>query len=690
MYKLRTIDVWDTLLRRDCHPECIKLATARHLLLDQLDALKPEYRDQWALYHARIDTERVLADEARSAGCDDEYEITQVLHRWLKIVSWNQFDSTLANELAEYELQVEMERSYPDPGIHGILQAYPAERTTFLSDFYMNAAMLGRLLEANGIGDLIPDGISSCDVGFNKRSGRLFQHVHSLHGVLPNEHIHIGDNSWSDVEAAKRVGVTAIHYLPEEAHSERLNRERLFSSREVLFEHVMKLSHEDATAVTLENAEHAAAFRLGVEAAPLFIGFALWIGEQALVHKLDRICFLTREGEFFQQVYSALFPHERHSGHYLPGGVLLPASRLATFTASLREATIAEVSRAWTVFKVQSVSGLFAMLHLDIEDFSEILARLGLHADDVIENPSESRALQALFNTNEFSNALKCSIHNQRSLLRDFLHQNGLHDECRIGIVDIGWRGTIQDSLAAVLPKAHFHGMYLGLRSFVNAQPANVAKDAYGPNENLDATSNALFEVFAALEMLCSSPLGSVSGYQRDGGKVVCRREVSTDENLAYYRFSSYFQRGVLFATERWRPSLEAYIVTAAELRECSLKVWDGLRRAPCKNLASVFMQTSQHDIFGFGELFARNQVPSLATVILSPFIRTRRRNLIEFVRRVQWSAAIEKMQGIGWLHRKTLLLTFRMANKIKLLRMKARQKRIQSPFASFSRTHQE
>ena len=66
MYKLRTIDVWDTVLRRDCHPECVKLATARHLLFIGKAPLKSTFHDQWTLYDARVKTERLLSEAARS------------------------------------------------------------------------------------------------------------------------------------------------------------------------------------------------------------------------------------------------------------------------------------------------------------------------------------------------------------------------------------------------------------------------------------------------------------------------------------------------------------------------------------------------------------------------------------------------------------------------------------------------
>lgn len=676
MYKIRTIDIWDTLLRRDCHPECIKLATCRHLLLTRLDQLQPALQDQWLLYQVRINTERLLAEESRVGGGDDEYEITNVLSHWLVAVLVGGFDPTLPKVLAEYELSVEMKRSYPDPGVVDFLLDYQAERSVFLSDFYMDAEVLGRLLEAKGLKHLVSEGFSSCDVGLNKRSGGLFNHIHEKYEVAPEKHVHIGDNLWSDVESAERFGIKAIHYLPDAEHELRLKREHLFSSRNVLFKHVRDLCLSEAELFTLDHNKTNSAFLLGVEAAPLFIGFAMWIAEQSLKHGLDCIFFLTREGEFFHQVYSKIFPENHHAGHTLPPSQVLPVSRLSTFVASLGEPTFVEVSRAWSLFNQQSISALFLTLNLDIAEFSETLDRLGLGANDVINNPSESRQLEELFNEVEFRDALTRSIKRQKSLLHDLLCQSIPQKGKRVGVVDIGWRGTIQDNLALVMPHAHFHGMYLGLRAFVNTQPANVTKEAYGPNESVSDELNALFEVFAALEMLCSSPNGCVSGYQRNGEKISPKRDISTEENIAFFRFTSHFQRGVLFATERWRPMLDAYVVSAHELREQGLKVWDGLRVSPPESLALIFMQTPQHDVFGFGDLFARSQVPSLTTVALSPFMKTKRRNLIEFVRRVQWAAAIDKMQGISWFHRKVLLIIFRIANEIKLLRMRATHKR--------------
>ncbi|WP_220273721.1 hypothetical protein [Pseudomonas aeruginosa] len=228
MYKIRTIDVWDTLLRRDCHPECIKLATAHHLLFGWRDQIKPDFRDGWVLYRARLEAERTLAVQAKAGGKDDEYEITEVLAQWFAAIFADTVPPDLPNRLAEFELSVEIDRSFADSDIVEFLRSHEAEKTIFLSDFYMSGEMLRRLLSAKGLNTLVTEGMSSCDVGLNKRSGQIFRHVHSIHAISPQEHMHIGDNEWSDVSSPRALGVHALHYLPESAHAERLARERLF------------------------------------------------------------------------------------------------------------------------------------------------------------------------------------------------------------------------------------------------------------------------------------------------------------------------------------------------------------------------------------------------------------------------------------------------------------------------------
>lgn len=676
MYKLKTVDVWDTLLRRNCHPECIKLATAAHVHFLLFGRFKAEYQSVWSIYQARVDTEMRLAHAARDLGIDEEYEIVDVLGHWLSLILAESYDLALPELIAEYELTVEMARTSPDPDIEAILAVYPSEKTMFLSDFYMSAPMLQRLIEKNGLGHLLTGGISSCDVGLNKRSGTLFKYVHETLAVQPHEHVHIGDNAWSDVESPAQFGILGISFVPEHTHSARLKHESLFSSRSDLFQHLRTLQNQalqTRLGSGVDQSENA--FRMGVEAAPLFMGQGLWVAEQAISQRLEKLFFLTREGEFFRRVYEQLFPTLEIYGHSLPLHGELEVSRLSTFVASMSDVVPQEFARIWRLNRSQKVSGLFSTLGLNTADFSIELEELDLQFDDVIENPETDSRLTRLIAAPLFQAEVRKRIQEQRELLTEYLSQNGIIGTNKIGVVDIGWRGTIQDNLAKVLPASHLHGMYLGLRKFINPQPVNATKSAYAADESLDGDTAQLFEVFGALEMLCNSDKGSAECYAKDGDHVIAKRSISIEENSTYENFSKHFQDGVIFATKIWAPYLERYVVSADDMRELGLAVWRKLSTNPDADLAKIFIETPQHDVFGFGDVFQKNRVPSLLSVFLSPFLKGPRREVIDYIRRVQWTSAVKQLKDIGFIHRSALVMLFTAANAYKRYRMKSRNR---------------
>lgn len=675
-YKIKTVDVWDTLLRRDCHPECIKLATAAHVFFELFGHFKPLYPSHWDIYQARVDTEARLARVAREANKDEEYEIIHVLREWLETILASPFDDSLPQRFAEYELSVEVRRTFQDPDIETFLKQHAAERTIFLSDFYMSSEMLKRLLGQKGLSHLFEDGVSSCDVGLNKRSGTLFKHVHDVYGIAPHEHVHVGDHPWSDVESPTQLGVTGISFVPEKSHAARKERESLFASREALFQHLRQLSTQAVASSTrtLQKTE-AAAFGFGVEAAPLFLGFVLWIAEQAVTQRLDRVFFLTREGEFFRRIYKIVFPNQELFGHQLPAHTELEVSRLSTFVASMQEVSNDEFNRIWRLNRSQKVSGLFSTLGLEHADFAELLSVLGLAPSDVIERPDESEPLSKLIRSPAFTAAVNEKILQQRELLNEYLTDKGISQNNKVGLVDIGWRGTIQDNLARVKPATHFHGIYLGLRKILNPQASNVSKCAYGADERGDADTGKLFEAFAVLEMLCTSNKGSTERYVRSHDKVTAHRNVSAEENSSYTEFSGHFQEGVALAAQIWAPYLERYVVGSAELRASAVHIWEKLSVNPDANLAKIFIHTPQHDVFGFGDIFQKNQAPALSTIFLSPFSSAARRQVMDYIRRVQWTSGVKHLNGIGPVHKTVLIALFTAANAVKRYRMKSRRR---------------
>ena len=155
----------------DCHPECIKLAIAYHLLFGKYYHIKSNYVSLPALYRARLGSVQVLAVETQSRGADNGYDIESVFTRWLQDVL---VKSNLAwvSDLVEFEVKTEISLSYKDPEIVDFIAKHPSDRVRFLSDFYMGSDKLMRILGSKGLDSLFSGGVSSCDIEMNKRSGQ--------------------------------------------------------------------------------------------------------------------------------------------------------------------------------------------------------------------------------------------------------------------------------------------------------------------------------------------------------------------------------------------------------------------------------------------------------------------------------------------------------------------------------------
>ncbi|MCP3392314.1 HAD family hydrolase [Bradyrhizobium sp. CCGB12] len=678
-FKLRSIDVWDTLLRRTCHPEAIKLQLARHASLRLRERLYKPAGSHWVLYRERLAVEQEIGLRSAESGFDDEYDLIHVLRRWLfRIADLKSDDEVqkLAHEFSEFELACEEECSYVDPGILSFLTGYPAEKTIYLSDFYMPSEMLDRLLHSKGLRPLVRNGFVSCDIRKSKRSGRLFGHVHQSLDVAPEQHVHIGDSAYSDVEIPGALGIAAVHFVPEWAAEARRIQHIAFGSREALFEQIAIRAEEAARELTAaEPAERSAAFRAGVRAAPLFLGFCLFVAERAIRDKVDSLFFLSQEGDFLHRVFAALFPKRTLAGLPLPDSRALGVSRVSTFLPSFPEPIgHKHLKLVWSLHWQQRVSTLFRVCGLEAGEFGDLLANLGLKEDELIIHPESDPRILRLIEAPPFREATSRQYGKRRERLDRYLDQQGLGRRGKIAFVDVGWRGTIQDNLARMRPDVEFTGYYLGLRKFLNPQPPNVEKHAYGIDERR-GNAFALLDSFEPLEVICSSMSGSTEDYREEGDVMVPVKSIHPKATL--YDFPRDFQDGVVFATREWRPSLANYAVSSDELRELSVRLWTHISQSPPAGLVRTFLEVPQHDVFGFGGHFDRGRVPSVMEMLFGLFNRRYRNHVILYLRRTQWEPSIVQHPGMSRPHRMMASTLFRLARLYKRGRVASERTRL-------------
>lgn len=611
MIRLQTVDVWDTLLRRRCHPDAVKLHLAQHLLWQRWADLAPPLRDGRALLALRLDAERALARAARADPAqDDEYRHRDVLRHWLTAaLGADHASEALLDALEAEEFAQERRVGYADPQITATLAARPRVPTLFLSDFYMPAARLAELLDAQGLAGLVDGGHSSCDHGLNKRSGHLYRKLHAELRITPSSHAHLGDNLQTDVRVARRLGIAATHYRNRaEERLQRFNR-RVLDDRAHLFRALRSGALAAMPALPRGGAREA--FRFGIEMAPLFTGFALWLLEAARRDRITQLHFLTREGAFFAPIYSLIRSAGGAPLASTPEARLLEISRRASFAASLQDISPGEMQRLWRGYTPATMQAWALSLNLDPALVTGWCARHGLRFDEAIAHPAEDPRVQALLADGDCRATLARHVGAQAALLHAHLAAAGLHDAAeRIGIVDIGWRGSIQDNLALLLPRARLSGYYLGLQRFLDVQPANADKQAYGPDLNRDGRDADLFRRLPLIELLCTPALAGVVGYARgSGGAIeVLRTNDEAQGSAPWQAAIAPFQSGVMHGVRHWAEAVHVHALASGELRDEALSCWRRMITRPPAVLLAAQTAFKHDERFGRG----RHEAPTV------------------------------------------------------------------------------
>ncbi|HLO39639.1 MAG TPA: hypothetical protein VK176_01350 [Phycisphaerales bacterium] len=657
-HALLTVDIWDTILRRRCHPDEVKLFVARAFLLAHADRIQPHLRTPVALLHLRQYCEHAIGQESVAMGLDDEYRLDDVLVRSvsLAIPSISPVEAhAIASWLREVELAQEHRITEADPHAATVLAAAGGQCKVGLSDFYLDSADLSALIAAKAPHIKLDDVVTSAQVGLNKRSGRLFRYILDREGLTPSQASHVGDNEHADVAVPASMGIHTVHFLPPHETAVRAGHRRRWDARSTPGSLTHALRGEIARAVRAPRgltAEQEEIFYFGARCAPLYAGLVLRAIEEAVARRVPAVHYFTREGVFFRKVHEAIAdasPGRSLLGVPLPHAELLEVSRLATFCASLREVSTREFMRLWNLYSTQSIEGLLASLDIPEIAVRPVLKFHGIDPTEQIQYPWLDARVQALIADRRFSGTILRARTQRRDVLHRYLAARGFVDDGSPKvIVDIGWRGTIQDNLAHACPNSLISGVYLGMHTVLNEQPRNVAKLAYACDAANDAVhAGLLLEHVQPLEVLANSPDGSVRGYKptETGIEVECAYDPG--ETAMWQHAVQYFQRGVLAAVPTITRWIRDYAFSAADLQPMAAAAVRDIMAMPPLGLCRAFYRLRHNETFGLGG-FVDMQTPD--PTYLARIAHTSvdaNRDFWSLVMKAKWPAAYLRLYGL-------------------------------------------
>lgn len=581
--KVISFDIWDTIIRRKCHPEEIKLKTAYYVYLKYYELLKEEYRNIYSILVERDNIESNLCHEAEEKGHDGECRIEDVFKELQKEIFDGKHDD-ISKELLDVEINNEKNVIYINPDILPIFEEYKDYDMYCVSDFYMSGESLKELLDYLKLPIKLKGIYSSADYLLNKKTGNLYKKFEKDLGIEPADHIHVGDNEYSDIEQAIRLGIKTIKMEKDHpTFAPNRNRKMEFNLKKV------KRS-------TKEYKDRI--FNAGVDLAPILYFYIYDILEYCLKKGIDKVYYQTREGETFIKVHDFMmkknpFPID------LPLSSTMEVSRMSTFAASLKEMSIGELMRLWSQYRKQSVSALFKSLNIKLDDYTEFLNKYEIDPQEEIKEPWFDEKIKSLFADRDFIEKIEVELKKKREELMYFFEKKYriVNDDKPMFIVDIGWRGTIQDNLAYIYDKKQVGGYYITLFDYYNVQPKNTFKNAFIDDKEI--RDNVVSDMITLLEWIFNPGTGSVVGYKGD----TSIRKIKEKETNVVNEYIKPLQDGMFAGIEVINDYMGAHPYEASEAKEYVYNLLKDIKAKPSKELIDAYYSMVFNDTFGSGEI---------------------------------------------------------------------------------------
>lgn len=596
---LVTVDIWDTLVVRTRPADAAKLATARRLFLRHNAVLDPSVQSPWDLLTRRVEL------EAEAPGGEAVLGAILGLLLAQTTTMGEQEVAAAAAVLAEEEIDDEAAHVAVVPELSSWLEDLHAERgasvtIALVSDFYIPAAGVRRILQAAGLRqDWLPV-VVSCDEGCSKRvDGALFDLVRSRHGVPAGRHLHIGDNPWSDVGSQLATGGSAVAVSPR---SGRWPGPGLLSPAgidELLDQLVLDLegvARSIGGDVWTSSPRAQRSFLAGVRSALFPVALVAAGVEAAVAGELPAVHYLSREGAFLREVHRAVASILTPAGSVVPTSRHLAVSRRSTFGPSLGQVDQDGLRLLWSMYDRQSPEALLVSLGADPAEFADAAARHRLPLGETVASMARDERVQGFLADRVVRSRLDDLLDERRRRTIAYLRSTADLAHERLVVVDVGWRGTIQDNLARLLPEHQLEGFYLGLFPFLNPQPANGRKTGVAFDANLGHPF-AHAEPPAAVEAPWTPDLPSVIDYRLVDGDVVPVTE--EESGVRAVEQIARFQEAVLAVAPTVARFLVANGLTAGSLRPALGRRLERYYQEPEGGVADIWFDSHHDDTFG-------------------------------------------------------------------------------------------
>ena len=488
-------------------------------------------------------------------------------------------------------------------------------------------------------------------------TGKLFDYVLEVETINPSKMLFIGDNYYSDVEMTSKRGITAIHIndFNEKRRKSGLQlvewafkKDEFWSGK--LIHHMI---HDIPKRMQPGKSDD---YDLGLLVAPILVQFVEDLIEKCQVMNINQIYFLAREGKVFMDIYHEIIKNNPSNKTY-PKASYLYVSRKATFLPSIDSLEWGELNRFLHQYSTQSINSFLSNLNLPAHEYYEYAFKAGFKDfDRKYTHIEKNEQFRAFIEMLEVRTLFEKHQKQAKALFIQYLDEHQLFENEQVAFVDIGWKGTIQDSIVKAIEKEikvpTVYGFYMGLLdSPMGTTSKSLKYGFFADFKNMNYIENVIFKNGSLFEMCTTPNHGTTIGYEFNGEKIV---PIQKDFEVEKENYKRYF--------EDVFKAINDYVKDYSDIRNLiffrpaqnKLFFADQIRRYilyPTKREARNFLRYSHVESFGVDMVTTYELQGSIVKELFKWPIHKAPSRIINLVRMQIWPEGVLKRSNIPFVN---------------------------------------
>ena len=525
-----SFDLFDTLLIRRIHdPDVVKLPVARYI-----SSLANQHgiRKSWqAVQKLRDRIEQQQRDETGANFDDHEACYPVFMEKTLRIIFSTRYEPVLLDLVTQYELAMESSMLVPRKLLQDWLVELKNEgkRLLIISDIYLPAGHLQTLVKRAGLLDLVEAVVSSADTFLAKASGHAFPLVEKQFGLSKSTWLHVGDNPISDGLRPAEFGIQAL-VLKDGVEKYRkalikrycnYGKGRPFYRGRALQQLMLPLEAENVARPDL----YCEGYNF---LGPMIGAFVQHVADESRRLGLRKLFFFSREGHTFKKVWEECVPLLFPDGD-LPEIEYLYVSRMALAGASCAYQGLTETGAGIALLPPgnKDFSDIARIFQFDLTRLAPHLERHKLSSTSCLSplhqgyQQKYSVRLKELLEDEIFQDEVKLQVADSSEALLAYLDDVGFFAHQQVGVVDIGWLGTIQRFLHGAvkhrLDCPRIHGYVFGATRGIEFQDdlRNSLQGVIYDRHRFDLAASTILYARDLFEEACRAPHPTLERYER-------------------------------------------------------------------------------------------------------------------------------------------------------------------------------